>query len=113
VTDIIQLEEVIDGIWPLFGGKAGTGKHSTDGIGKGLMGTFDLAVLVRGVGCSRLKGIASILKELNNSLAGTQITTWIHANILVGDILGETMIMEQPTIQEVKWWRLGGKALTI
>jgi hypothetical protein len=33
-------------------------------------------------------------------------------NILVGDILGETM-MEQPTIQEVKRWRLGGKALTI
>jgi hypothetical protein len=41
------------------------------------MGAFDWAVLVRGVGCSRLKGIASILKELN---------------ILVGDILGETMM---------------------
>jgi hypothetical protein len=67
---------------------------------------------VRGVGCSRLKGIASICLELNNSLIGTQITTWIHANILVGDILGETM-MEQPTIQEVNWWHLGGKAFTI
>jgi hypothetical protein len=63
-------------------------------------------------GCSWLEGIASILKGLNNSLTGTQITSWIHSNILVGDILGETM-MEQPMIQEVKWWRLVGKALTI
>jgi hypothetical protein len=39
--DIIQLEEVIEGIWPLFGRKAGTSKHSMDGIGNGLMGTFD------------------------------------------------------------------------
>jgi hypothetical protein len=44
--DIVQLEEVIDGIWPLFGRKAGTGEHSTDGIGIGFMGTFDWAILV-------------------------------------------------------------------
>jgi hypothetical protein len=45
--NIIQAEEVIEGIWPLFGRKAGTGEHSTDSIGNGLMGTFDWAVLVR------------------------------------------------------------------
>jgi hypothetical protein len=45
--NIIQVEKVIEGIWPLFGRKAGTGKQSADGIGNGLMGTFDWAVLVR------------------------------------------------------------------
>jgi hypothetical protein len=45
--NIIQAEEVIECIWPLFGRKAGTGEHSMDGIGNGLMGTFDWAILVR------------------------------------------------------------------
>ena len=44
---LVETEEMMEGIWPKLGRKAGTAKHGTDGITDRLVGMLSKTILMR------------------------------------------------------------------
>jgi hypothetical protein len=98
--DIVQAKVVLESVGPEFGGKTGATQESTEGITNSTVGALAGTILMRGVGSSRLDGVASLLKQGNNIMALPKVAALVEAHILVGDI-GREAMLSQPTIEEV------------
>jgi hypothetical protein len=69
-------------------------------------------ILVGGVGGGGFKSIPSLLEELDDFGATTQIPTKIETHIFVGNVGREAMLCE-PAVQEIDGRRLRTKRFTI
>ena len=112
---IIEMEVMLEGVWPELGGQTGTGKHHTERVADGLMQMLARTILMRGVGSSWFcwfNLVPSLRKQVNNVGALTKLATKIKADVLVRHVLWETML-DKPAIEELERWCFGAKRLTI
>lgn len=110
--DVVQAQEMMEGVGPELGREVGTAKHSTDGIADGTMGTLTRTVLMGGVRGSGFDCVSSLFKQVNDFLTATKFTAEIKTHVLVGDIDGKAML-GKPTIEEIDGRGLGPETFTV
>jgi hypothetical protein len=96
---ILNTEKHQESIRPKTSVKIGTGEHRTKGVAKGLMGTFDRAVLMRATGTGGLDVIAKFLEEFAELGVMKQFTTLVNHDIFVGDV--KNIVFGKPRTEPV------------
>jgi hypothetical protein len=107
--EIVNPEEMMEGIRPKFVVQSSAGEHGAHGVTNSTMGSLNRTVLVRRVCSGHLDGITSIAEKLKNSSTIGKIAATIHANILVGNIARETLGSKE-AIEELERRSLGDKS---
>jgi hypothetical protein len=92
---IIVSQVSMEGIRPKFGIKTSAGKHVTESIADGLMGTLNWSILMRAVGTSSVDVIFMALEETMHLRIAVKLTTLVKKNLLsrdIGSVMLEPMI---------------------
>jgi hypothetical protein len=100
-SNIVQAKPMMEGIRPELGRQIGATKHGTQCITNSLMRTFTGAILTGSSGGSGFNKVARMLKQADNLLTMSQVTTLIQANVLIGNVSRKTM-KDKPSIKKIK-----------
>jgi hypothetical protein len=111
-SDIVQPQEMVEGIRPEFGREIGATKHSANGITDGVVGTFTGTILMKGVRCSGFDSIAHLFEQVNNFRTMTKFATEIKAHVFVRNIHGKAML-GKPMVAEIDGRGFGAETFAI
>ena len=89
--NVVEAQVVMKRVGPEFEGKTSTIEDGTQRILDGAMRAFTRAILMGRVGSSGFNGIPSLLEQGADISGFAQVTTKIHANILMLDIFSTSM----------------------
>jgi hypothetical protein len=83
---IFDSEIVIKSIGPESWVKVGSRKHGTECVANGLVGAFDGAVLMGGIGARGVNGVVEFFKEGNDERVLVELSTLIKDDIFIIDV---------------------------
>jgi hypothetical protein len=112
ITEIVKADIVVKCVRPKLGGKSSTSQACTESVFDGAMRALARGVLMRRVSSGRLDSVASIFKKSTEFTTTSKLTTKIHADIFVSNILA-TAMLGKPAIDEIDWRSLTTEGLSV